>query len=139
MTVPSTSWRRRLNRLAAPISSILGILIIYGGVTLIGSGTTQLTVVTLGILVIEAGVYYMANPIITSERRYSGLRDEVDVFIDLVRRLNRLAAKNSTKEDLEQVQDSMRESVDRMGALARHPHARPDKAAKLKLSASSGV
>ena len=117
------SWRRGINRRAASISAILGILVIFSGVIFFEDGIAQCTVITVGILVIEAGVWYMANPFLTNERYYTELRNELESFIGLVRKLNTLAAKDSKTDEFELARTAMHESVERMCRLAGAPDA----------------
>ena len=121
----SASWRRKVNRVAAPGCSILGVLGIFGAIVFFPPGNVQIALITIGILVMEAGVYYMANPIFTSERRYPGLRGEVDDFIGLVRQLNRMGVAKASPEEFEVVQTAMRSSIDRMTELAGKPDTAP--------------
>ena len=66
----------------------------------------------------EVGVWYMANPIFTSERHYTGLRDELDKLIHLVRQLNKSAVAHRSEVELERLRSAMHESVDEMSRLA---------------------
>ena len=96
---PAT-WRRKVNQAAAPFSALLGIVVIFAGVIFVDAAIVKYTVIAVGILVMEAGIWYMANPIFTSERRYSGLRGELDGFIGLVRQLNAVALSRGQGNEL---------------------------------------
>src|SRR6185369_1737867 len=77
-------WRRQLD----PCVSILGIL----GAVLFGQELrTQILVTTCGIVLIEMGVWRLAQRLLPSERQYHALRAEVDRFLQLVRHLNTAA------------------------------------------------
>lgn len=84
----------------------------------------RLAVVLVGILVIMAGVWKVTNPLLPSERKYMGLRAEVDDFILLVRALNRttLEARATGAEDewseVRELIGVMHASVDYMAELA---------------------
>ncbi len=81
--------------------------------------------ITAGLLVMQAGVWYMANPIFTSERRYTGLRDELNNLIHLVRQLNKAAVADGAKDELERLRSAMHESVDEIAKLTGKQESRP--------------
>jgi len=99
-------------------------------VLLVENQTTMLLLIATGLLVMQAGVWYMANPVLTSERRNLGLRTEVDRFIGLVRRLDRAVLASGTSDDVDKLRAGMHESVDEMGRLVGDPTAaRPEESA----------
>ena len=113
---------RRTVELALPIA---GVVLVLGAVLLLpGSLMVQLGVVLAGLVLIEAGVWHLASPVLPSERKYVALRREVDGFILLVRRLNRatlaLASDSSSanRAKLLEVRDEMLDSVRRMERVA---------------------
>lgn len=112
------SWRRWINRTAAPISAVVGIFIVFCGVLFVDSDFAKIVTIALGLLVMQGGVWYMANPVLTSERRYTRLRDEIDDFINLVRQLNQAVVAKAPSDELEKLSSAMHESVDKMTALA---------------------
>ncbi len=65
-----------------------------------------------------AGYLYGSYPFLTSERRYTALRAEVDNFIKLVRQLNRTAIGIGGGPELDEVTTAMRESLERIEKLA---------------------
>ncbi len=111
---------RRVLEIALPVS---GMGIIFGSV-LYDPGSLQLQVllVLLGILILEAGVWGLANRLLPDERRYIALREEVEHFIVLVPQLNAAAvAKNEGTEDEARYRDALEQmnaSVKRMGEVA---------------------
>lgn len=117
--------RRLRNAIQAAIP-IAGAVIIFMALIFISDANpqTRLLVVLFGILVIEAGIWKLTNPFLPSERKYLGLREEVDGFIHLVRALNRtsLAARASGDDDdakaVGEVLTEMHASVDYMAELA---------------------
>jgi len=74
-------WRRRLD----PCVSVLGILVILGAVLFSQELRTQILVTTCGIVLMEVGVWRLAQRLLPSERQYHALRVEVDRFLQLVR------------------------------------------------------
>ncbi|MGK7906215.1 MAG: hypothetical protein AB4040_03180 [Synechococcus sp.] len=112
------SWRRRLNQKAPVVSTLTGLLIIYSGFVLFADDTLKLIAVTIGLVFLEIGLWYGANPVLTSERRYQSLREEVDRFIKLVRKLNMAVVEEMGEEEVTRVKDSMHASVETMYQLA---------------------
>ncbi len=111
------TWRRTVNRYTPLTGLIAGILLIFAGIVRV-AGAAQFATVALGLVVLEVGVWYMANPIFTNERRYLRLRDQLDDMIDLVRKLNRAALKPGAEEELKGLGSAMHQSVDRMVEVA---------------------
>lgn len=84
-------------------------------------------------LLIEAGAWQLATPLLVEERRYTRLREEVDDFIGLVRELNDAAVRARRQEEgagageggapnpTAEVLEEMHASVDRMAELAGRP------------------
>ncbi|HKJ02409.1 MAG TPA: hypothetical protein VJ997_08140 [Longimicrobiales bacterium] len=117
---------RRLRNLIQASIPIVGAIIIFLALILIPDGYAQarLGVVVFGILVLEAGVWKVANRFLPSERRYDDLRQEVDRFILLVRGLHRASLEARTSgsdqawERVREVTDTMHDSVDRLAEMA---------------------
>ena len=113
-------WRRRLD----PCVSILGILIILGAVLFSQELRTQILVTTCGIVLMEVGVWRLAQRLLPSERQYNALRAEVDRFLQLVRHLNTAALARKahdtpeTHQAFAQVYQEMQQAVARMATLA---------------------
>ena len=114
---------RRVLEIALPVS---GMGVIFGSV-LWGSNSLQLQVlfVLFGILILEAGVWGLAIRLLPNERRYLGLREEGNHFIELIRELNRAAvareegdAGDEHEERYQGALEQMHASVRRMGELA---------------------
>lgn len=116
---------RRLRKTVEIGLPIIGVLLVLAAVLFLFHNLyLQIAVVLVGLVLIEAGVWNLANPILPSERRYLALRDEVDLFIRLVRRLNRTALEVASeptphnRAKLLGVRDEMMESVRRMEEYA---------------------
>ena len=65
----------------------LGIGLIFTVALLSGSLTlqVQMPLAVLGVLLMEAGVWGLSNKFLPNERRFSGLREEGDRMLDLMR------------------------------------------------------
>ena len=118
---------RRLRRSVATGLSILGIVLVFAAIllpTFALNPQLQIGVALVGILALEAGVWNLPSRILPDERRNEALRAEVDVFIGLVRTLNRQALQAMEDEAQERTpafQDTLmalHSSVDRMGEAA---------------------
>ena len=112
------SWRRRLNQTAPVTSTLTGLLIVYGGFILLPNDIQKLIAVTIGLVFLEIGLWYGANPVLTSERRYKAFRHEIDRFINLARELNSAVIQGLSQEEVDLVKNAMHASVDLMGQLA---------------------
>ena len=81
----------------------------------------------LGLFLIEAGIWRLADPLLPSQRRYGALRTAVDDFVDLVRRLNTAAISSRRSGDaaavaeMASVREEMHASVERMVEYAGDP------------------
>ncbi len=116
---------RSLRQAVNSLLPLLGMLTAFGGVLLLEDRFHVLLAVVAGILLIEAGVWQLASPILPSQRKYVELRQEVDDFIQRVRTLNRaaLAARSEDPdpaawEGYRATLAEMHASVNRMGTLA---------------------
>jgi hypothetical protein len=116
---------RTFRNLIVKILPIVGMFIVIGGALLIpdSSLTTRVVLVVVGLLVVEASVWKLADPLLPSERQYFALRQEGDRFIDLIRELNQaaLAARQDSPgldSGVAAVRARMLESVDRMVEVA---------------------
>ena len=113
-------WRRRLD----PCVSVLGILVILGAVLFSQELRTQILVTTCGIVLMEVGVWRLAQRLLPSERQYHALRAEVDRFLQLVRHLNTAALARKahdapeTHQAFAHVYQEMQHAVARMAMLA---------------------
>ncbi len=116
--------KRKLRRSIDITFTIVGVGIIFWAV-LQGdeiSQRSQLGVVLIGVLLMEAGVWGLAHRLLPSDRKYSSLRAEGDHILGLIRELNHAAiARDRGEEDAKRFQDilaEMHESVTLMADLA---------------------
>ena len=118
--------KRKIRRVLEIALPVLGMGVIFGSV-LAGLTSLQLQVllVLFGILILEAGVWGLASRLLPNERRYLGLREEGNHFIELIRQLNRAAVArqegdggDENEEHFRDALEQMHASVRRMGELA---------------------
>ena len=115
--------KRKIRRVFAIALPVLGMGIIFGSV-LYGASSLQLQVlfVLFGVLVLEAGVWGLANRLLPDERNCHSLREEANHFVGLIRELNAaaVAKKEGTEDDARyrNALEQMHTSVRRMGEVA---------------------
>ena len=80
------------------LRNVIDRLVIYSGVLLVlgimifaEASVVQTSLVLVGLLLVELGVWRVASAMLPNARRNQPLRDEVDQFIKLVREMYRLA------------------------------------------------
>lgn len=118
---------RRLVELAFPVA---GAIIVFAAVLFLWHDLRlQVVAVLVGLLLLEAGTWKLTQPVLPDDRRYTALRDEVDDFIVLVRRLNAAAVTRTddpaATAEFEAVRREMMEAVDRMSEQAGVEDQRP--------------
>ena len=121
---PKPSYLRILRNGIKTALPFVGVLTVLGAVFFIREIRLQMAVVVVGLLLLEGGVWNMAQTMLPSERKYLFLRAELDSFIGLVHQLNKTAleikAAPSDEKQLafERTRNAMLVSVDRMAAVA---------------------
>lgn len=114
------------------VLSLLGMLVAFFGVVYFQEDVQRLLAVLVGMLLVEAAVWNLANPLLPSNRRYLDLRAEVEGFIGKVPALNSVAldARSSDApadwERYRSVLEEMHASVERMGVVAGKEEGEPD-------------
>lgn len=115
---------RSIRRIVNILIPFIGIAVVLSAVLFIVELRVQVIVVILGILIIEAGVWKVAHPLLPEERRFIALRKEGDDFIRLIRRLNQAAVDLKTGgspvavDHVEQLRAEMIQAIDRMIRVA---------------------
>lgn len=113
-----------LRHVVRTVLPLAGIFVAFAGVLYVQGDLPRLMAVLLGILLVEAGAWNMANAILPSSRRYLELREEVGKFVGRIPELNSTAveARSSNArgdwEAYERVVADLHAIVDRMGAVA---------------------
>jgi hypothetical protein len=98
--------------------------LVIGAVLFGESLAIQLFLVVAGLLLTEAGLWRLADPILPDERKYVALRAEADHFMTLVRQLNAAAVAldegdtTGSRFAIDELQTEMHRSIDRMVSFA---------------------
>jgi hypothetical protein len=110
---------------------VVGVLVVLAGVVFVPTRWEQVWVAVAGLIILEAGVWKLANRIV-HERRYIALREEVQGFVELVRALNHSAVvlkeggDGAHRQAIEETSAAMRASVERMIQAAGKAKDDPD-------------
>ncbi len=117
----------RMIRLVLTVAvTLLGVAVVLAAV-LIDPDTDfsqRMTMVLLGVVLLEAAAWKRNNPFLPSERKYHDLRAEVDLFILMVRRMNAAVINdqkgrpNAKGQDTDTIVADLHQSVDRMVRVA---------------------
>lgn len=115
---------RKLRRTLPTVLPVLGVVLILVAVTLGGSVGTKVILVVVGLLLMEAGVWRLADRVLPDDRKYLALRSEADRFMALVRQLNTAAITvdegdaEGSRFAIAELEREMHRSVDRMVDVA---------------------
>jgi len=118
------SFLRTLRIVAKTSLPFVGVLTVVSAVFFLRELRLQMAVVVLGLLLVEGGIWQLAQTMLPSERKCHFLRAEVDRFLGLVRQLNATACELKTTPaaekqlEFEGIRNAMREAVDRMADVA---------------------
>lgn len=118
MSNPNYSWRRKVNKYTPLVAGLTGLLFVASSLLFLDHITVWFTLIIVGLAALQGGVWYAAHPFLTSERRFLGLRNELDRFVTLVRQLNEASLDPSARHRFESVKSEMLQSVERMAELA---------------------
>ncbi len=113
-----STWRRNFNRYVPLVVVITGLILILSNLAIADAPTGLYARVLGGIVLVMVGYLYGSHPFLTSERRYTRLRGEVDNFMTLVRELNRTAVAIGGGPELNEVTAALRNSLARIEELA---------------------
>ena len=115
---------RKLRRTLHLLGPVVGMALVLGAVLFADSLGVRLFLVVAGLMLTEAGIWRMADPLLPDERRFLALRTETDHFIALVRQLNSAALAlargdvSGSSFAIDEVRREMHQSVDRMVEFA---------------------
>lgn len=94
-----------------------GALIILLQTMMIAYTRLEVSVVLVGLLINQVGVWGLGGRLLPDRRAYPQLRREVRRFLALLRQLNQ-AAVGGSAEEVESTRIAMHEAVDRMSSVA---------------------
>jgi hypothetical protein len=94
-----------------------GVLLVLSQLLLLAYSPIHVAVVVLGVLMIYVGIWRLVSHMLPNRRHYMPLREEVDEFIRLVRRLNTERAAGDFPAAFE-TSAQLRETVERVIAVA---------------------
>ena len=116
----STDWTRKIIPRVPFVMAIVGMIIVFGGLGLfyLESPTAKIGSVSTGLLLFLGGFFIASNPFFKNQRRYMGLRGQLDDFIGLVRQLNEAAVSRSIPEQFHRIKSEMHASVERIAMVA---------------------
>ena len=114
---------RSIRRLSQLILALGGAALVVYAVYFVDVLRERLLYASLGLVIMNLGIWQISGFLFPNEREYRPLRKETDYFLKLVRRLNRAAIaaeRGSTNalEEVERVQEEMQHSIARMRRLA---------------------
>lgn len=112
------SWRRSFNRYVPHGAVVIGLILVLSGLAVVETRIALYSRVIAGVVVIIAGYLYAQHPFLTSERRFTALRGEVERFIDLVRKLNQTAIAIGGGPEYDDVTSELRQCLTRIETLA---------------------
>ena len=119
---------RRARYVVGQLLPVVGV----GGTMLVTDILRRVLVVAVGVLMVEVAVWNVANHILPDSRSYLPLRNEIDRFIQLARRLNAAAVSLAQGETVparrtfDTVRDDMVEAVHRIANMAGKTANEPD-------------
>lgn len=103
--------------------AVVGMGVIFFGVVTSDDPQTQLALIIIGILLIQGGVWTLAQRLVGPKRQFYALRNEVTDFLGLVRNLNAAALEEGAAEEAaaaerDRIVAEMHARIDRMVAAA---------------------
>jgi hypothetical protein len=114
---------RSIRRLSQIFLTVSGTGTVIYAVTAVEPLRDRILVATLGLIVIELGIWQITRVFFPNEREFKPLREETDYFLKLVRRLNAATLRlqkgaTTAQADIERLREEMFHSVERMSRLA---------------------
>jgi hypothetical protein len=113
MRMALPSLREAINAVAV----LAGVTLIAWRVIIIADSSTEMVIVSVGVVMIYLGVWGLVSHLLPNRRLYTQLRLEVDSFIEIVRRLNNHAVHGETS-GVESTKTELKASIDRIVAAA---------------------
>jgi len=103
---------------------VVGVVLVLIAVAWSANTLLRLALAGIGLFLVGSRPWRLADPVLPSERRYMALRNEVDAFIGMVRRLNGATLdllgdpSPPARARVLQIRDEMLDSVRRMERVA---------------------
>lgn len=124
---------RLFRTLLSLLLAVLGLAVVIAAVVVDPSpgAVPEILMVLTGLLLIEAAGWPRSNAWLPSTRRFDDLREEVEAFLPLIRRLNSASIRARRTGDPRDAQaaamvvDAMHASVERMKEAAGFVHPAP--------------
>ena len=115
---------RTLRRVINVLAPAMGIVLVIGAIFADTSLPVQIFLVLAGLLLAEAGLRRLGEPMLPDARKYHPLRRETDHFMALVRQINAAAVAMEEGDEagsrfaLDEVRTEMHRSVERLAQYA---------------------
>ena len=114
---------RSIRRFSQIFLTVAGTATVIYAVTRVDALRDRVLIASLGLIVMELGIWQITRVFFPNEREFRPLREETDYFLKLVRRLNTAAIRlqkgsNNAQTDIQRLREEMNHSVDRMCRLA---------------------
>jgi hypothetical protein len=114
---------RSIRRFSQIFLTLAGTATVIYAVTRVDALRDRVLIASLGLVVMELGIWQITRVFFPNEREFKPLREETDYFLKLVRRLNTAAIRlqkgsNHAQSDIDRLRDEMNHSVERMCRLA---------------------
>lgn len=103
---------------------LAGVVVILSAVLFLQEIRSQIAIILIGIIMIEAGVWKISHRFLSNDRKYNHLRNEIDNFIVLCRKLNTVATElrdedsSENKENFENIRNDLQDCFDRIIEVA---------------------
>ncbi len=101
----------RLREALQTTLTVVGIVLVLAMVATATDSLWLVGIVVVGLLLLEAGVWGLADPLLPDDRSYHPLRSKVDEFIGDVRRLNERAVAGE-EAGVERMRERLHRRVD---------------------------
>lgn len=114
---------RTVRRLSQIFLTLTGTATVVYAVTRVEPLRDRLLLASLGLVIMELGIWQFTRLFFPNEREFKPLREETDYFLKLVRRLNATTLRlnkgaEGVQSEIDRLRDEMYHSVDRMCRLA---------------------
>lgn len=109
--MPKRLSRKRTRFLAERVLAVAGVVVVLGAMLTMTRSPLLVGVVVLGLLLIEVGVWRLADPLLPDDRSFLSLRQELDTFLLDIRALNDHAVAGE-EDGVARVRERLHEQVE---------------------------